>query len=391
MNSGEYFVRSKGKITGPFSLPELRAMANRQQIGRFHEISADRQNWSRADANSSLFSTPVAARTAAPARSTKIAPSFDPAPQLIDDVALVDLQAIADIERNAVAPRRASRAADAGPTVAPVPSLEPAPDAEATFACEEIPDTSKWFYVQRNGALDGPVSLETLTTMARQGQLHADDMLSGLHDPTCRRAGDLPALAHWFATAPALPARPSKRRRKARAAPGAYADVSPAGFWRRLGALLVDIIVILVGSFAILKVFFPGTSLGLAHPSNLSKIGMVSIVTNLSVICYYTIFHGMFGKTLGKMACGIRLAAADGSPVGIGAAAWRAIVYWAPGIIAPICLVASGATSRLPATYSLINLIVGIYFTLDFLFVLFDGNNRRALHDHFAGTLVVLG
>jgi hypothetical protein len=47
-DSGSYFVRFRGRVSGPFSLERLRSMAYAGQLSPIHEISADRATWTPA-------------------------------------------------------------------------------------------------------------------------------------------------------------------------------------------------------------------------------------------------------------------------------------------------------------------------------------------------------
>lgn len=54
--SGEaYYVRARGKVTGPFNVDELRSMRSRGQLGRFHELSTDQFTWAPASSLEHLF------------------------------------------------------------------------------------------------------------------------------------------------------------------------------------------------------------------------------------------------------------------------------------------------------------------------------------------------
>jgi len=137
---------------------------------------------------------------------------------------------------------------------------------------------------------------------------------------------DLEALA-----APA----PAPTRAAAAAAPAvaaALADFEPAGFWRRTWAQLLDACVLLaaLGPWAV-----------------------------LAWVPYEALMVRAFGKTIGKMALGVRVVRAfDGGPVPFGLALWRAIVK------------AFGA----------------IWFAWLFIPVSFRG---QGVHDHAASTIVV--
>lgn len=51
-----YFVRHRGKIVGPYSVPRLKQLHARGQFSRFHEVSIDKLNWQSASAIAEVFS-----------------------------------------------------------------------------------------------------------------------------------------------------------------------------------------------------------------------------------------------------------------------------------------------------------------------------------------------
>jgi hypothetical protein len=55
MPEGRYYVRVRGKVLGPFAMPQLRALRDRGQFRAFHEVSEDRQNWTSAAGIGELF------------------------------------------------------------------------------------------------------------------------------------------------------------------------------------------------------------------------------------------------------------------------------------------------------------------------------------------------
>lgn len=65
MTDQRYYLRLRGKISGPFSLTQLQALRARGQLGRFHEVSEDRQSWMPASSLSGLFAPEPSAHTAA--------------------------------------------------------------------------------------------------------------------------------------------------------------------------------------------------------------------------------------------------------------------------------------------------------------------------------------
>jgi S1-C subfamily serine protease len=51
----QWFVRVRGRVNGPYDLQELRALKDRGQLARMHEVSSDRVQWSTAAGVPGLF------------------------------------------------------------------------------------------------------------------------------------------------------------------------------------------------------------------------------------------------------------------------------------------------------------------------------------------------
>jgi uncharacterized RDD family membrane protein YckC len=118
--------------------------------------------------------------------------------------------------------------------------------------------------------------------------------------------------------------------------PAVAAEISPAGFWVRGGAVLIDGIILAF--------------------SALLHMQVVSVLVGLT---YKTIFVSQGGQTPGKMAAGIKVITVTGEPVSIGRALGRA------------------------ASEYLSVLLLGLgYVAAAF-------GEKRALHDYIAGTRVV--
>jgi hypothetical protein len=65
MSEQRLYIRVRGRVSGPFSLQQLKTLRDRGQFRRFHEISPDRQQWSPAAGLADLFA-PEAAGASAP-------------------------------------------------------------------------------------------------------------------------------------------------------------------------------------------------------------------------------------------------------------------------------------------------------------------------------------
>ena len=94
------------------------------------------------------------------------------------------------------------------------------------------------------------------------------------------------------------------------------------GFFRRLYAFSVDLLVLSILSFALFYFVYTGYSVGLAaHQQTFSGesldvflflclVGWLCLVTG-----YFVLLHGMAGQTIGKWLLGLRIVGADQAPI----------------------------------------------------------------------------
>jgi len=144
------------------------------------------------------------------------------------------------------------------------------------------------------------------------------------------------------------------------------------GFWRRLVAFLIDKVILYFVSLilfliGLLALGLKGDMLGrvLASPADLTHgMGIFALLyltaSLLAGMTYFTWFHGIVGRTPGKMLLGLRVIQASGDPITPGIAFLRWVGY----------------------------LISGPIFCLGFLWVAFDGR-KQGWHDKIAATLVI--
>ena len=144
------------------------------------------------------------------------------------------------------------------------------------------------------------------------------------------------------------------------------------GFWRRLFAFLIDEVILYFVSLILfliclialgLKDDMMGHALStLGDPAH--GIGLFALlyiaVSLFAGMIYFTGFHGIAGRTPGKMLFGLRVIQASGDPVTPGIAFLRWVGY----------------------------LISGPLFCLGFLWVAFDGR-KQGWHDKIAATIVI--
>ena len=146
-----------------------------------------------------------------------------------------------------------------------------------------------------------------------------------------------------------------------------------AGFWRRLVAYIVDNIIINIVFFIlagiILTAFIFGSLSGnsrnwmadLANPARITSIFLPAMVFYIAIsIAYFTYFHGIKGRTPGKMLLGLKVLSTDGTPIGFGIAFLRSVGY-----------------------------LVSSILYIGFIWTAFD-RRKQGWHDKIAGTVVIM-
>jgi len=150
-----------------------------------------------------------------------------------------------------------------------------------------------------------------------------------------------------------------------------------AGWWERVGAALIDGIIITIGALLILAVFGAVFSVGFfASDETGTGAVIVGLMLGIFAVAIVALLYAPLmmsrtnGKTLGRMAVGIRVMRADGGPMTFGFAMLREVAVKA---------LLFGILSSITA---------GIASLLDVLWPLWDDENR-ALHDFIVNTRVV--
>ncbi len=136
---------------------------------------------------------------------------------------------------------------------------------------------------------------------------------------------------------------------------------SPAGFWIRVSAYLVDVLA--VGAFVIVIATFYAIYFVITHgdfPTNFEESPVFDYLFFLAVIINHIVLVAIWATTVGKRLFGLYIVRSDGSRVGLG----RALV-------------------RHLASY-----LSGLLLFLGFLQVAFR-EDKLSLHDKISGTKVV--
>jgi len=146
-----------------------------------------------------------------------------------------------------------------------------------------------------------------------------------------------------------------------------------AGFWRRFIAFSIDNTIIII-IFSVLSII-AATAYVLGAISSNSDAWIVDLTDPTSslsimfisctlyfvtILFYFTYFHGTTGRTPGKMLLGLQVVSADGTMITFGTAFLRTVGYF----------------------------ISFIYF-LGFIWAAFD-KKKQGWHDKIAGTVVII-
>ena len=159
-------------------------------------------------------------------------------------------------------------------------------------------------------------------------------------------------------------------------APG-VARLQPAGWWRRVGATLIDGVVIAVLAGVLLWALFAGVSASLDdglgwYVGAFFAVLLCAVCAFVAAVAYAVVMSARTnGHTLGRIAFGIHVARTDGEPMGFKRAFVReAVLKWG------LFYVLGGV------------LTLGILPLIDFLWPLWDQGNG-ALHDFVVITRVI--
>jgi uncharacterized RDD family membrane protein YckC len=151
-----------------------------------------------------------------------------------------------------------------------------------------------------------------------------------------------------------------------------------AGWWRRAGAQLIDGLIVGVGALILLLVITAPFSVGFFASDN-AGFASLAVGAFLAIVCIAIVallyapalMARTNGKTLGRMATGIRVVRASGEPITFGFAMLREVV------VKSLLFGIAGSI-----TGGIVNLV-------DYLWPLWDEENR-ALHDFVVNTRTVI-
>jgi len=172
-----------------------------------------------------------------------------------------------------------------------------------------------------------------------------------------------------------------------------------AGFWRRIGAHFLDLII-----------FSPLFVLSIWGNFHFRLFNIYMFVPEIFISIFYNIYLvKRYGATPGKLLLKIKIAKLDGSSVGYQEAVLRQSVVFILSIIANIAILTASLNLNMTddqyfalhwmershkilenasSWYKYVQIVMGIWVWGEFI-VMLTNKRRRAIHDFMAGTVII--
>lgn len=181
------------------------------------------------------------------------------------------------------------------------------------------------------------------------------------------------------------------------ARPGESGALEYSGFWQRVGAYLIDMLI--VAPLSALDFFLGGEvrylQLYLLGPSQLIAFFMFVYMVR------------KYGGSPGKLLLGLCIRMADGSPVTLKAALLRYAPMWLLGLLMAVAMIMAALSmpdsshlsldymarslavaEYLPGWFGAVSVLLQVWVFASLITILCN-KKRRAIHDFIAGTVVV--
>lgn len=179
--------------------------------------------------------------------------------------------------------------------------------------------------------------------------------------------------------------------------PGGAEAVEYGGFWRRVGAGLIDTLI--VSPVFLVDYLYGGET-------RMFQLYML-VPSQLLAIFLYIFMVTKYGGTPGKLLLGMRIAMVDGAPVTVKAALLRYSVMWALAMAVTVGTImgalsmtdaaymdlsymarAAAVSAHTPGFVMIATTLLQIWIVASIITMLAN-KKRRTLHDFIAGTVVV--
>lgn len=212
------------------------------------------------------------------------------------------------------------------------------------------PFEQSW-YVRGPDQTYGPYPGRELRAFASSGRLRRETEVALAGGSEWLRAGDIPAFASFFGALTPPPAI-------AGAEAAGLGHLHFAGFWIRLGAYAIDVVLLYLITFVL------GGIIGLVLLGNANVAQAIAGVVGFvfAILFFVVPVGGGWQATPGKRICNLRIVRENGDRVGYGTATGRYLAYFLSSIILGFGFFMIGWTSQ-----------------------------KRGLHDMVCGTRVVYG
>ncbi len=268
--------------------------------------------------------------------------------------------------------------------------------------------TMNWYYVEQ-GQQTGPVNDNQMAELLRTGRINADTLVwyeglaewqpfnqvrselkpsvpplmagstspggpanfpSGVNEAVCAECGKMFPVDEMIRHGSAYicaGCKPVFMQKLAEGAPIlAPGELRYAGFWIRVVAKILDILILVV-PFLVIFAFVMAAMIPSARTHGTTPTfplifqGFLQLSFVFICVAYYVFFLGKYGATPGKMACKLKVVTSDGAKISYGRATGR---YFS-------------------------EIISGITCDIGYIIAAFDNPQKRALHDHICNTRVV--
>jgi uncharacterized RDD family membrane protein YckC len=173
--------------------------------------------------------------------------------------------------------------------------------------------------------------------------------------------------------------------------PSGAADLPLASIWRRAGARLADAGLTWAAGFAVV---FPITlgAIGVekeGDPWSTPILVTTFIVMSVLPFIYEAVLLTMSGQTFGKRLLGLRVVDVDpaGEPIGMAKAIWRSAINNVVYQLGIFFFLLIGVTVFEYALLGMFFAAVGVL--VSYLWAIWDQPLHQAVHDRFAGTVVI--
>jgi uncharacterized RDD family membrane protein YckC len=168
-------------------------------------------------------------------------------------------------------------------------------------------------------------------------------------------------------------------------------DLPLAPIWRRAGARLMDAALTWAAGFAVV---FPITlgAIGVkkgGDPWSTPILVTTFIVMSVLPFIYEAVLLTMGGQTLGKRLLGLRVVDVDpaGEPIGMSKAIWRSAINNVVYQLGIFFFLLIGVTVFVYALLGMFIAATGVL--VSYLWAIWDQPLHQAVHDRFAGTVVI--